>query len=66
MKQDKDPAVQLVDYVCCVAVVALVLALPVMWIWNGVIVAITGFAVINFWGAFWINVLAAVLLKNHR
>lgn len=45
-------------------VVALIIAFPVMWVWNWVIPGVFGLIKINFWQAFGINLLCGLLFRR--
>lgn len=46
-------------------VMALITAVIVMWLWNWLMPAVFGLAVITFWQAFGLNVLCAFLFKSN-
>lgn len=43
---------------------ALLMALPTMWLWNALIPDIFGLTVIGFWQALGLNVLSGILFKS--
>lgn len=43
---------------------ALVLGLPVMWLWNSTVPEIFGLGTIGFWQAVRLNILCAILFKS--
>ena len=43
---------------------ALILALPTMWLWNWLMPAIFGLTKITFWQALGINLLSSILFKS--
>lgn len=43
---------------------ALLMALPTMWLWNYLMPVIFGLIKIHFWQAFWMNVLTGILFKS--
>lgn len=45
-------------------IVAIVLALPVMWLWNYLMPDIFGLIKIDFWQALCLNLLCGVLFKS--
>jgi hypothetical protein len=47
-----------------IVLVAFLLALPVMWLWNWLMPLIFGLIKINFWQALGINVLSGFLFKT--
>lgn len=51
-------------FVALLIVVALLMALPVMWLWNGLMPEIFGLTEISFWQALGINILSSLLFKT--
>lgn len=47
-----------------VAIFALILALPVMWLWNWIMPAVFGLIKITFWQALGINLLCGFLFRG--
>ena len=47
-----------------VAIFALILAFPVMWLWNWIMPAIFGLVRITFWQALGINLLCGFLFRG--
>ena len=47
-----------------IALIALLLALPTMWLWNWLMPTIFGLIKINFWKALGINLLCGILFKS--
>ena len=43
---------------------ALVLGLPVMWLWNSTVPELFGLTTITFWQAVRLNILCAILFKG--
>jgi hypothetical protein len=50
--------------IALVVLIALIFALPTMWLWNGLMPYIFGLVQINFWKALGINLLCGILFKN--
>lgn len=50
--------------VALIGFVALILALPTMWLWNWLMPKIFGLITINFWQALGINLLSSILFKS--
>lgn len=50
--------------VAVLALIAVLLAFPVMWLWNWLMPAIFGLVKINFWKALGINLLCGLLFKS--
>jgi hypothetical protein len=47
-----------------VAIIAIVMAFPVKWLWNWLMPTIFGLIKINVWQAFGLNLLSGLLLKS--
>lgn len=47
-----------------VIIVALILALPTMWLWNWLMPLIFGLIKLNFWQALGINLLSGILFQR--
>jgi hypothetical protein len=47
-----------------IVVMALVFALPTMWLWNWLMPEIFGLKVITFWQALGLNMLSGILFKS--
>lgn len=45
---------------------ALLLAFPVMWLWNWLMPVIFGLVKISFWQALGLNLLSSFLMKSHN
>lgn len=50
-----------------IVIVALLMALPVMWLWNAILPDVTKGAVteLNFWQALGLNFLCSILVRPH-
>jgi len=48
-----------------VFVISIIIALPVMWLWNETLPELFGFKEIDFWMAFKVSLLASTLFKSH-
>jgi len=49
--------------VALILIIALLMALPTMWLWNWLMPSLFGLVKINFWKALGINILCAILFK---
>lgn len=47
-----------------IAVIAIIVAFPTMWLWNWLMPAIFGLTKIGFWQAVGINFLSGILFKS--
>jgi hypothetical protein len=47
-----------------IALVAVLMALPTMWLWNRLMPEIFGLKTIGFWQALGLNLLCGILFKN--
>ena len=54
----------LIIAILLIAVFALVLAFPVMWLWNWIMPAVFGLVKISFWQALGINLLCGFLFRG--
>lgn len=50
--------------ICIAFLVSLLLALPVMWIWNSTFPGLFGFREIDWWTAWKISILCSLLFKT--
>ena len=50
--------------IALVIIIAFVLTLPVMWLWNWIMPLIFGLIKINFWQALGLNLLCGFLFKS--
>ncbi len=57
----KDIIIGVISFVITIAIIAIIMALPVMIIWNTVIPEICGFAKIDFWQALYLAFLGRFL-----
>ena len=57
----KDIIINVISFVITVAIIAVILALPIMIVWNAVIPDICGFTKINFWQALYLAFLGRFL-----
>lgn len=48
-----------------ILIVALVMALPIMWLWNWLMPDIFGLIEIGFWQALGINIFSGILFRNN-
>ena len=56
--------VKIFSGVVLIAVIALVMALPTMWLWNWLMPLIFGLIKLNFWQALGVNLLTGILFKS--
>ena len=56
--------VKILREVVMISVIALVTALPTMWLWNWLMPMIFGLIKLNFWQALGVNFLTGILFKN--
>ena len=54
----------LIVAILLIAIFGLILAFPVMWLWNWIMPAIFGLVKISFWQAFGINLLCGFLFRG--
>jgi hypothetical protein len=52
-------------FVGMVILVALITALPVMWLWNAIMPDIFGLTTITFWQAVCLSILSSILFKSN-
>ena len=52
-------------FLFCAALIAVILGLPIMWLWNAIIPEVTGAATINFWQALGLCFLCNLLFGNN-
>jgi hypothetical protein len=50
--------------IALICIIAFLMALPVMWLWNWLMPSIFGLIKINFWKALGINLLSGFLFKS--
>lgn len=56
--------VKILGVFALIAIVALLCALPTMWLWNWLMPVLFGLVKIGFWQALGINLLTGVLFKS--
>ena len=56
--------VKILREIVMISVIALVTALPTMWLWNWLMPMIFGLIKLNFWQALGVNFLTGILFKN--
>lgn len=55
----------IITFIVMLMLVALILGLPLMLLWNWLMPAIFGFVPIGFWQAVGLNILAGILFKSN-
>ena len=63
MKIITDTIVAILTAILIIALIALILGLPLMWLWNWLMPSIFGLPFITFWQALGLNALSAILIK---
>jgi hypothetical protein len=49
-----------------IVIIAILLTLPTMWLWNWLMPSLFGLVKINFWKALGINLLSGILFRSYK
>ena len=55
-----------VVFIAFVFIFGLLVALPLMWLWNSVGVAVLGLKAVSFWQAWGLLILSGILFNSHN
>lgn len=66
MYSKEDIATGCLVYVVLIAVVVVLTALPVMWLWNWLMPELFGLSTLTFWQALGLSALTSLLFKSYN